>query len=83
MTFQTTIDEKQIVSACFKIRLSLTLLTNKKKEIRFLLLFSSYLVLLDNYVTDTSKLSAITNQVRVCGKNGIKTRNRFDTMISL
>jgi hypothetical protein len=90
MTFETTIDEKQIVSACFKIKLSMTLLTNKKRNplsssssSSSSSLSFSYLALVNNYVTYTSKLSAITNQVRVCGKNGIKTRSRFDAMISL
>jgi hypothetical protein len=73
MTFQTITDEKQIVSVCFKIRLSLTLLTNTKQEIRFLLLRSfSYLAFVDNYVTYTSKLSAIGNQVHVCGKVALR-----------
>jgi hypothetical protein len=91
MTFETTIDEKQIVSACFKIKLSMTLLTSKKRNplssssssSSSSSLSFSYLALVNNYVTYTSKLSAITNQVRVCGKNGIKTRSRFDAMISL
>jgi hypothetical protein len=84
MTFQTTSDEKQIVSVCFKIRLSQTLLTNKKRNplSSFSVSSFSYLALVDNYVIYTSKLSAISNQVRICGKNDIKTRSRFDAMIS-
>jgi hypothetical protein len=31
---------------------------------------------------DISELSTFTNQVRVCGKNSIKTRSRFDMMTS-
>jgi hypothetical protein len=78
MTFENT-DEKQIVSACFKIRLSLTLLTSKK-EIRFLLLLFLFLVVVEKHTAYTSELSVITNQVRVCGENSIKTRSRFDTI---
>ncbi len=53
----------------------------------FLLLFllSRFfsLILVDKHATGISELSTSINQVRVCGKNGIKTRSRLDVMISL
>lgn len=65
-------------------------LTNKKKgeeevnslRLRLLFLFFSSSRLPDSYVRYKSKLFAVSNQVRLCGKNGIKTRSRFDALIS-
>lgn len=80
MTFRT-IDEKEMVLVCFKIRQFLTVLVNKKRKkkkksafILFLLLYYSFLfflfflILTDKHATDISELSTFTNQVRVCGK---------------
>ena len=49
----------------------------------FVSIFFSPLILIDKHATDISGLSSFSNQVHICGKNGIRTRSRLDLIISL